>query len=230
MVDARVQAAVSPQRQAVAELGQADEHQREQRAAVPLVVEQDVQVVERVLVQQVRLVEQEDGVEVVAAEVLDVGADREEERGGGRRGREAEREAELAVEVAAAERGVVAVGQAEAGLGQALAQRAQHAGLADAGLAGEQHRGALAERLDELVDDGLLRGRQPEVGVGDLLGEGRGLEAEVGEVLGGHHWASSFRLAGRRPQARSSRVCGGLKPVGGAGLASRVVGAPREDA
>ena len=76
---------------------------------------------------------------LVAAELLDVGADGVEDGGGGAAGDEAEGEAELAVEVAPAERGVVAVGETEAVLGQAMAQGAQHAGLADAGLADEQH-------------------------------------------------------------------------------------------
>ena len=137
-VEARVERAVAAQREAVVELGQADEDEREQRAAVPLVVEQDVQMVERVLVEQVGLVEEEDGVDALAAELLDVGGDGVEDGGRGGRRREAEGEAELAVEVAAAEGGVVAVGEAEALLGEAVAQRAQHAGLADAGLAGEQ--------------------------------------------------------------------------------------------
>ena len=44
-------------------------------------------------------------------------------RGGGCRGAQAERKAQQAIEVAPAERGVVAVGQPEAGLGQALAGR-----------------------------------------------------------------------------------------------------------
>ena len=64
--------------------------------------------------------------------------------------------AELAVEVAAAERGVVAVGQPEAGGRDAVAQRAQHAGLADAGLADEDDGRVLVERLEQRVDDGEL--------------------------------------------------------------------------
>jgi hypothetical protein len=67
-----------------------------------------VQMVERVLVKQVRLVEEEDRVDALAAEVLDVVADGVEDgrRGGGRG--QAEGVAELAIEVAAAEGGVVA--------------------------------------------------------------------------------------------------------------------------
>src|SRR5439155_17898248 len=60
VMDARVERAVAPQREAVAQFGQADEDEREQRPAVPLVVEQDVEVVEGVLVQEVGFVEEED--------------------------------------------------------------------------------------------------------------------------------------------------------------------------
>jgi len=45
-------------------------------------------------------------------------------------------DAELAIEVAATERGIVAVGQAETCRGDPVAQRAQDAGLAHARLAG----------------------------------------------------------------------------------------------
>lgn len=72
VIDAGVQRAVAPQGEAVAELGQPDEDEREQRAAVPLVVEQDVEVVEGVLVQEVSLVEEEDRVDALAGELLDV--------------------------------------------------------------------------------------------------------------------------------------------------------------
>jgi hypothetical protein len=77
--------AVAPEREPVVQLGQAHEHEGQQRAAVPLVVEQDVQVVEHVLVKQMSLVEEEDGVDTLAAEILDVRRDRKEDRGGGRR-------------------------------------------------------------------------------------------------------------------------------------------------
>jgi hypothetical protein len=90
------------QPQPVGKFGETDEHDREQGAAVSLVVEQDVQVVERVLVQEVRLVEDEYGMEALAGEVLDVRGDRVEDGGGSGRGREPKGDSELAVEVAAA--------------------------------------------------------------------------------------------------------------------------------
>ena len=72
VMDARVQRAIAAQREPLAQLGQPDEDEREQRAAVPGVVEQDVQVVERVLVQQVRLVEEEHGMDALGGALLDV--------------------------------------------------------------------------------------------------------------------------------------------------------------
>ena len=90
VMKARVERAVATQREAVAELREADEHDREQRAAVPLVVEQDVEVVERVLVQEVGLVEEEDRMDALAGEFLDVGRDGVEEVAGGGCGRQPE--------------------------------------------------------------------------------------------------------------------------------------------
>src|SRR5262245_30752974 len=71
MVQARVQRAIAPQRQPVAQLGEADEDQAEQSAAVPVVVEQDVEVLEGVLVQQMCFVEQEDGMDALLGALLD---------------------------------------------------------------------------------------------------------------------------------------------------------------
>ena len=74
--------------------------------------------IEHVLVEQVRLIEKEDRVELLFAQVLDVGRHGVEERGCGRRRREAQGGAQLPVEVPATERGVVAVREPEAGRGQ----------------------------------------------------------------------------------------------------------------
>jgi hypothetical protein len=57
VVDARVQRAIAAQREPLAKLGQTEEDGRQQSAAVPGVIGEDVQMVERVLVEQVRLVE-----------------------------------------------------------------------------------------------------------------------------------------------------------------------------
>jgi hypothetical protein len=134
-------------------------------------------------------------VDALGGAVLDVTAQRVEQAAGGRRGRQAEGMAELAVEVAATERGIVAIRESEAGGGDAVAKRAQDAGLADARLADEHDRGALVERFEQRIDDDLLGGWQPEVAVEDFLGERRVLEREVCEV-GDHGQSSSDNLAG----------------------------------
>jgi hypothetical protein len=73
--------------------------------------------------------------------------------------------------VGAASRGVVAVGEPEADGGELVAEGAQDAGLADPGIAGEEHRLARVERFGQGVDERLLGGREPESGVLQLLGE-----------------------------------------------------------
>ena len=108
------------QRQSVSELRQADEDDGEEGFAVPVVVGEDVQVVEHVLVEQVGFVEEEDGVDASGAELVDVLADLVEARR--RRGTraQAQRQAELAIEVATSERSVVAVGETESGFRESL--------------------------------------------------------------------------------------------------------------
>src|SRR5581483_10249688 len=185
--------------------------------------------VESVLVKQVGLVEQEGGMDALGSAVLDVAAELVEQAAGGdRRRRQAEREAELAIEVAAAEGGVVAIGEAEAGGGDAMPERAQDTGLADARLTDEDDGGALVERLEQGVDDDLLGGWQPEVGVENFFGERRILEREVREVRDGHGQSSSgVRWRGVRPAARSSSAPGGsngMEVLGvGAGRLRRVL-------
>ena len=115
-VDPRPQRAILGQRESAPELGQSDEDQREQRFRVPLVVRQDVQVFQHVLTKQVRLVEEEARMNTIPSKFLDVGGHGVEDCGRRRLGRQAERDAELPVEVPAAQRGVVAIRQSKAGL------------------------------------------------------------------------------------------------------------------
>src|SRR3954463_9792767 len=182
--------------------------------------------VEGVLVQEVGFVEEEDRVDALARQLLDVRRHGGEEVAGGGRGREAECEAELAVEVATTERGVVRVGQSVAGGGDTVTQRAQDTGLADAGFADEEHRGPFGERVEQAVGDELFGSRQPEVGVGDLLGERWLLEAESIEV--GHGW--SLRWRGRRPAALSSKAPAGSNGIFGGGGSPRRVRRVRDAA
>jgi hypothetical protein len=144
----------------------------------------------------------------LSAEIFDARGDGEED--GGRRGRrgQAEGETELPVEVPAAEGGIVAVGEAEARLGQPVAESPQHAGLAGTGLAGEEDGGVLVDGFLELVHDGLLRRGQPQIGVSDLLGEGDVIGAEMCEIRGGHDEDSELGL---RPTAVSRRTLRGSK-------------------
>jgi hypothetical protein len=124
-----------------------------------------VKVVQHVLVEQVGLVEEEDRVNTLAAKIFDVGGDGEKESrsGGGRR--EPQGEAKLAVEIAAAEGGVVAVGEAETGLRQPVAQGTQDAGFASTRIAGEDDGSALVEGLAQLVYQSLLGRRHPQIDV-----------------------------------------------------------------
>jgi len=180
-VQARQERLVEAGGQAGLKLGEADEDDGEQGPAVPVVVEQDVEVAEHVGVEQVRLVEEEDGVDAAGGELMHVRGDSVEHGGRGGLRLQPERQAQLPVEVAAAERRVVAVRQAEALLGEAMAQGAQDARLADARLAGDQDGLARLEGVDDVGDDGLFRGGEPELGVGYLLREGQVVEAEGGE-------------------------------------------------
>lgn len=78
--------------------------------------------------------------------------------------------AEVAVEVTATERHVVAVGQAEGLAGaESVAEGAQHAGLADPRLAGDDGVSAFLDAVDELADDASLAVGQPELVVFDFL-------------------------------------------------------------
>ena len=106
-----------------------------------------------------------------------------------------------------------------------MAQGAQDAGLADAGLAGEQRACAGVHRLGQIVDESELGGRQPELGVGDVLGERIGGESEVREVIEAH--VGSFEAVGfgARPMLLSSRALGGSNGVRASCGLSRQTGA-----
>jgi hypothetical protein len=75
-----VKRAISSSSDAVFHLGQAHQHERQERSLVPLVVQQNVQVVERVLMKQVGFIEEKHGVCSLFAEVLDMLRDGEEHR------------------------------------------------------------------------------------------------------------------------------------------------------
>ncbi len=83
--------------------------------------------VEGVLMKQVRLVEEKDGVESLFGKVLDLDGDGVEDGGGGGTGLQPEGQTELAIEVVPAEGGVTAVGEPESIGGKRMPQSAQHA-------------------------------------------------------------------------------------------------------
>ena len=162
--------------------------------------------IEHVLVQQVRFIEQQHRVYAFPAKLLDVRADGVEDRGRRRLGREPKSEAELPVEVAPSEGGVVAIRKPEARIGETLPQRAKRAGLADARFAREGDVLSLVDCVDELVDERRAARGQPEVGVVDVLGEGQCVETEVREPACPAHRLSSM---GERPMAQASSTPAG---------------------
>ena len=134
-----------------------------------------------------RLVEEEDGVQFVAVQVMHVRLYGEEEVGGrGRRG-EPEGVAEEAIEVASAEAGVAAVGEAKAALQEPVAQGTSDTRLTDTGVAEHQDALSLLERLFDLVDEYGLGLRQPERLVFDLLAEREDAQVEVRENINRSH-------------------------------------------
>jgi hypothetical protein len=140
-----------------------------------------------------------------ATELGDMCTDGKEDGSGGSSRCEAEREADVAVEIAAAERDVVTVGEAEAGFGKTMPERAQHARLSDTGLAGEDGiMTVLATGVYEAVDRGGACCRDPQVRVGDLFREGRLAKTKVREPA--THRAPPFR-----PTSASRSAPGGSK-------------------
>ena len=132
--------------------------------------------------QEVRLVDQQDGMDVGGVvEVQDVLLDVAEHGGAAIVGLQAEQDRQVGVELDGANRGVAQVeGAVEAG-GEAVLQEAQQAALAGAGLAGD---GADAAGVDEQLSGGEVAfdgGQQVELRDRDLLGEGQLGEVEVAQ-------------------------------------------------
>ncbi len=140
-------------------------------------------------------------------------ADGEEEISGGGRLREAEGEAEMAIEVSSPDGRILAIDESEVGGSEGVTEGAEHACLADTWLAGEQSAGARVHGFGEVLDERELRRGQPELGVCNVLCERVGGEAEVGEVVEAH--VASFEPAGfgARPTLLSSRAFGGSNEV-----------------
>ena len=113
--------------------------------------------VERVLVHQMRFVDEEDRKSALASEVFDVFAHRMEYVACGGTVRDAEGMADVSIEVAPAERDVVTVGEPDRLVGaECMAKSAQHAGFADTGLAGHDGVFSLVYAGHELVHEAAL--------------------------------------------------------------------------
>src|SRR5262249_33089193 len=90
------------------------------------------------------------------------------------------------------EGGVVAVGESKLVRGQAVADRAQHAVLAEPRVPGEERALSLVGGFAETVDDLLLGRREPEVFVVDVFVERCAGEAEERDVGDESHGLSPF--------------------------------------
>ena len=133
-----------------------------------------------------RLVDEEDWADVLCGEVLDVGAHGEEEISCGGRLRETESEAEVSIEIAPTDGGILTVDEAEVGWSEGVAEGTQDAGLASTRLSSEQDAPADMHRIGEVFDEGLLGRRHPELGVADVLREGMARDPKVREVIETH--------------------------------------------
>ena len=114
--------------------------------------------------------DEEDREDALTGQSLDVPSDGEEDITRGGAVGDAEGEAEVAVEIASSEGDVVAVGEADGMALEGVADGAGHAGLAGAGLTGDDGVLALLDALDEIAHEALFAGRQPELVVVDVLG------------------------------------------------------------
>jgi hypothetical protein len=63
--EARIEGATSAEAETCFEIAEADEDEREQCLGVPFVIEEDMQMIERVLVKEVRLIEKEHRMKMV---------------------------------------------------------------------------------------------------------------------------------------------------------------------
>ena len=119
--------------------------------------------VEGILMKQVRLVDEKDGAYAFLGEILDMRVDGEKQIPGGVGLGQTESQAKMTVEVAPSDSAVLAVDQAEVGRGERVAQGAQHAGLSDPWLAGEQGAGTGVHGVGEVFDQGEFSFLRPRV-------------------------------------------------------------------
>src|SRR5690606_11522080 len=138
-----------------------------------------MQVLEDLGAQQLRLVEEKHGMDLLAAELLHVVRELPEHRCGGRLRFDGQCSADVPIEVAETERRIVAIGEPETRCGKMTTKRAEQTRLPDAGLSDDDGVLVFVYGFDEGFEDIFARRREPEVTVVDVLGEGRRREAEV---------------------------------------------------
>jgi hypothetical protein len=123
-------------------------------------------------VHEVRFVDEQDGKRALAGEVFDVLADRVKHVASRRPVRDAERVADVTIEVTSPKRDVVAVGEAHGLVGaECVTEGAQDTGFSDARLSGHDGVFSLMYAGDELVYEATLAVREPELVVIDFLGK-----------------------------------------------------------
>jgi len=182
------------------ELGEAHEDEGEEGPGVPLVVEEDVEMLQDREGEEMGLVQDQDGVDLLArGHLLDMGLDSPEEGGCRGLGFEAEGGGELAVEIPAADLGVVDVGHPETAGIECSFQGAQEEGLSGAGISGEDGRGPALHGGLEGRQVFLCRRGEEEVGEIHLPGEGEASQAEAAEDLTHGPDPPRRRLRGPRP-------------------------------
>lgn len=111
-----------------------------------------MKVLENVLVEEVRFVEEEDGMDPLSTKLLHMCRDGIEYARGCRLGLESDCEAYLAIEISTSEGGILAIGETEACVGEAMTESSESAGLSDSRFADEQHMLTFSNGLDKLSD------------------------------------------------------------------------------
>ena len=205
--------------EAAAQLGEADEQQAQAVLGVHLEIGEQAQILEHVVAQVVRLVDDEHGeLLALADEARKLGADLAVGGGAGAHGGEAELPGDRLVGVEhGSGRKRHVIDAVQAGM-QGGGDAAADAGLAAADLAGEQADAAQFEQMLE-ARRGLAGGAGGEqlVGVGGML-EGEVGEGEVGQVQQSCSWqgarSSRRRRGGGRRRGRG--IDGLVGPIGAA--------------
>ena len=116
-VQSGVERPVAAHLEAIFQLGETDQDNAQPSAPVPLVVEQHVKMFEHRLLKQLGLIEQKDGVHTFSRMVFDIRGNGPKDGAGISGCGDADRVAELTIEVTAPQRYVMTISKPETGLG-----------------------------------------------------------------------------------------------------------------